>query len=142
MNFNVLVVDDSEVMRAMVARVLRLSGLPLGEVFQAGDGASGLRILAEQWVDLALIDINMPVMSGEEMLERVRADPETRDLGVVVVSTESSDTRIERLRALGAAFVHKPFTPETLREAILDVTGVSDEQLAGHTLAEGGEYDF
>lgn len=142
MTFNVLVVDDSEVMRAMVIRVLRLSGLPLGEIHQAGDGRAGLELLERHWIDLALLDINMPVLDGEAMIERVRANPETRDLGVIVVSTESSATRIQRLRAHGAAFVHKPFTPETLRRTILDVTGLTDEQLARPVAVAGGDLDF
>ena len=72
MAFNVLVVDDSAVMRAMIARVVRLSGVPLGEMFEAPNGAEGLRVVREQWVDLVLLDINMPVMNGEEMLAAAR----------------------------------------------------------------------
>lgn len=128
MALNVLVVDDSSVMRAMIIKTLRLSGLPLGEVHEAANGKEGLRALDENWIDLALVDINMPVMNGEEMIDRVRQNPETADLPVIVVSTESSDTRIAMLQKKGARFVHKPFTPETLRESIVKVTGVSDEQ--------------
>ena len=130
MRFNVLVVDDSAVMRAMIIRTLRMCGLPLGEVHQAADGAEALRRLKEAWVDLMLLDINMPVMDGEEVLDRLRADVETADLRVVVVSTEGSDERVERLAARGAAFVRKPFTPETLRDTVLRITGVSHEQAA------------
>jgi two-component system, chemotaxis family, chemotaxis protein CheY len=142
MNFNVLVVDDSQVMRAMVIRSLRLTGLPLGEVHQAGNGAEGLAMLDENWVDLAFVDVNMPVMDGQTMIERVRQQPATADLAVVVISTESSESRIEYLKGLGAAFVHKPFTPETLRETVLQITGVSHEQLGGELAAAGGEFDF
>ena len=142
MAFNVLVVDDSAVMRAMVIRTLRLSGLPLGEVYEAGNGAEGLEQLDQHWVDLALLDINMPVMDGETMVDHIRENPATRDLSIVIVSTESSDTRVARLRAKGAAFVHKPFPPETLREVVLQMTGVSDEELCGELAAPGGELDF
>jgi two-component system, chemotaxis family, chemotaxis protein CheY len=142
MRLNVLVVDDSAVMRAMVIRMLRLSGLPLGEVHQAGDGEEGLRLLDEHWIDLALVDINMPVMDGETMLERARAQPVTRDLAVIVVSTERSETRIERLRANGAEFVQKPFTAERLRETIIRMTGVAHEQQCGPLAGAGGELDF
>lgn len=142
MNFNVLVVDDSQVMRTMVVRSLRLSGLPLGEVLQASNGAEGLKVLEENWVDLAFVDINMPVLDGQSMIERVRQNPATADLAVVVVSTESSETRIEHLRGLGAAFVHKPFTPEVLRQTVLDLTGVTHEQLDGDFAAASGDFDF
>ncbi|MEN6520403.1 MAG: response regulator [Armatimonadota bacterium] len=128
MALNILVVDDSLVMRTMIIKTLRLSGLELGEIYQASNGQEGLRVLEDNWVDLALVDINMPVMSGEEMIDKVRQDPGISDLPVVVVSTESSETRIEMLQKKGAEFVHKPFTPEILRETITGVTGVTNEQ--------------
>ena len=84
MAFNVLVVDDSAVMRQMVVRTLKMSGLPLGTVLEAANGEEGLSVLQEQWVDLLLLDINMPVMNGEEMLRRLRASPETEALPVIV----------------------------------------------------------
>jgi two-component system chemotaxis response regulator CheY len=127
MALNVLVVDDSAVMRAMIIKTLRLSGMPFNELYQASNGAEALQMLAQHWIDLALLDINMPVMNGEEMLIQVRQSPETADLAVIVVSTEGSDTRIAALRQLGAEFIHKPFTPEELRETIKRITGVHDE---------------
>lgn len=142
MELRVLVADDSAVMRAMVIKSLRLAGLPLGEVHQAADGGEAMRVIEEHWIDLALLDINMPVMNGEALIEQVRARPETADLRVVVVSTESSDTRIERLRSLGAGFVRKPFTPETLRQTILDATGLSDDELRAAATSAGDGYDF
>jgi two-component system, chemotaxis family, chemotaxis protein CheY len=142
MAFNVLVVDDSAVMRAMVCKTLRLSGVPLNEVHQAANGAEGLALLDRNWIDLALLDINMPIMRGEEMIERVRANPATADLPIVVVSTERSETRIDALRAMGVEFVSKPFTPEQLREMIVRVTGVTDEFFDGSTAAAGSSCDF
>ncbi len=142
MGLNVLVVDDSAVMRAMIIKTLRLSGLPLGQVLQAANGVEGLQALERSWVDLALLDINMPVMGGEEMLERVRENPETANLPVIVVSTESSETRVEMLQRKGAEFVHKPFTPEILRDAIVGLTGVTNEQQAGENAVSGGGPDF
>lgn len=142
MVFNVLVVDDSAVMRAMIIKTLRMSGVPLGEVYQAGNGAEALDVLSESWVDLALVDINMPVMNGEELIERVREDDETRDLAIIVVSTESSETRIQQIIGKGARFVHKPFTPEILRETITDVTGVGNDWGSDVEVAAGSSLDF
>ena len=143
MAFNVLVVDDSAVMRAMIIRVVKMSGVPLGEFYEAGDGAEGLRRLGEHWVDLVLLDINMPVMNGEEMLRRLRAQPETARLPVIVVSTESSETRVHALEELGVAFVHKPFAPEDLRDTILRITGVTpDDEYYALPASGGGDGDF
>ena len=139
MQFNILVVDDSAVMRQMILRTLRMSGLPLGDIHEAGNGEEALAVLRTAWVDLMLLDINMPVMNGEEVIDHLRADPETSDLKIIVVSTERSDARIERLAAKGVAFVHKPFTPESLRDVIVDITGISHEQSAASGIAVLGD---
>ena len=128
MAFNVLIVDDSAVMRHMIIRTLAMARLPIGTVHQAGDGEQGLALLDREWVDLLLLDINMPVMNGEEMLRRVRASADTASLPVIVVSTEGSETRLAALIAMGAAIVRKPFAPETLRDAIIRITGVTDDE--------------
>lgn len=142
MTLNVLVVDDSAVMRAMIIRTLRMTGVSLGQIHEAGNGAEALEVLRNKWVDLALVDINMPVMNGEELIEAVRDDELTRDLSIIVVSTESSETRIERILNHGAEFVHKPFTAESLRKMIIRVTGVPDDQPASVGASEGDEFDF
>ncbi|MHC4985811.1 MAG: response regulator [Planctomycetota bacterium] len=128
MSLNVLIVDDSAVTRQMIAKTLQISRLPLGEVHHAGHGGEALEVLENHWVDLAFVDINMPVMNGEELLERIRANDAWSDLAVVVVSTEGSETRIGKLTDLGARFVHKPFTPEQLRDVVTDMLGVHDDQ--------------
>ena len=131
MALNILVVDDSSVMRAIIIKTLHLSQLPLGEVHQASNGQEALKVLDGKWIDLALVDINMPVMDGEEMINRLRQNPATADLPIIIVSTEGSETRREVLKQKGAGFVHKPFTPETLRDAVLRTLGGLDEQKAG-----------
>lgn len=128
MALNVLVVDDSAVMRKMIIRTLKMSGLDLGEIFEAGDGREGLARLDEHWIDLLLVDINMPVMDGMDMLKEIRSNREKCHLPVMVVSTESNEKRIKSFGRLGAEFVHKPFTPERLRDAVLQITGVIDEK--------------
>lgn len=142
MPLNVLLADDSAVMRKMIARTLRLSGVALGEIVEAGDGIHALAVLARHRVDLALVDINMPVMDGEQLLDRIRADSLITALPVIVVSTESSAARVERLRGKGAHFIHKPFTPEQLRDIIHSVTGHDNDDTACHPAAAGGNLDF
>ena len=142
MAFNILVVDDSAVMRTMIVRTLHMTGVPLGDVHEASNGVEALRAIESEWIDVALVDINMPVMNGEELIERVRENPLTRDLSIIVVSTESSEARIERILGQGAEFVHKPFTAETLRQTILGITGVSDEQAAVVAADPSDDLDF
>jgi len=128
MALNILVVDDSSVMRAIIIKTLHLSQLPVGEVHQASNGQEALKVLDGKWIDLALVDINMPVMDGEEMINKLRQNPATADLPIIIVSTEGSETRKEGLMQKAAGFVHKPFSPETLRDAILKTLGGLDEQ--------------
>jgi len=131
MPLNILVVDDSSVMRMIIIKTLRLSKLPLGEILEAANGQEALEMVDGKWIDLALVDINMPVMDGEEMINRLRENPATADLPILVISTEGSETRKERLIQKRVGFIHKPFTPETLRFAILRRLGGLDEQNAG-----------
>jgi two-component system, chemotaxis family, chemotaxis protein CheY len=142
MALNVLVVDDSAVMRSIIIKTLRLGGLNLGKIFQASNGQEALDILDENWVDLALVDINMPVMTGEEFIEQVRRQRETADLSILVVSTEGSSRRIEAVRRMGAEFLHKPFTPELLRETVVRITGVENEQIDSESIVQRRGYDF
>ena len=124
MSLNILVVDDSTTMRKMIIRTLHLCGLPLGEIYEATNGHEGLLSLAKNRVDLALVDINMPEMNGDEMISRARKNPIFKDLPMVVVSTEGSTTRISALLSNHrVGFVHKPFTPERLSQVVHEVTG-------------------
>lgn len=141
MTLNMLVVDDSAVMRSVIIKTLRLSGLQVGEVHQAGNGVEALKILSENWVDLALVDLNMPIMNGEELINEVRQDPEISDLNIIVVSTEGSETRINALREKNVEFIHKPFVPEDLREMVFKLTGAENEQHNGCAISGGG-FDF
>ena len=123
MSLNILITDDSVVMRRMIRKTLELSGLPLGEIYEASNGEEGLQVIDNHWIDLALVDINMPVMNGEEMIQQIRSRADTQDLPIIVVSTEGSQTRIDRLEQCGAKFIHKPFSPELVLEIIQEVLG-------------------
>jgi len=126
MGINLLIVDDSGVMRAMILKTMRMAGLDLAEVHEAANGKEGLELLDKHWIDLAVVDINMPVMNGEEMIDRMKEHPEMKDIPVVVISTEGSKARIESLQHKGAFFIHKPFSPETIRDAVKHLLNLED----------------
>ena len=123
---NVLVVDDSSVARAMIIKTLRMAELSLSEVREAANGQEALVAIEEHWIDLVLADINMPVMSGDEMIDRIRDNPGWSDLAVIVVSTDGNRPRIEKLVHQGVKFLRKPFTPETLRDVIAETLEISN----------------
>jgi two-component system, chemotaxis family, chemotaxis protein CheY len=126
MSLNILVVDDSAVVRKMIIRTLGMAGIQLGEVREAGNGREGLDILENYWADVVLADLNMPVMNGEEMIEQIRSNPLLADLAIVVISTEGSETRIRQLLENNVRFIHKPFTPESIRDVIVELIGVEN----------------
>ena len=125
MAYRVLIADDSPVMRSFVRRVIELSGFELSDCFEAADGEEALAVLRAEWVDAILTDINMPVVDGEEFLRRLSADPMLRSIPVIVISTDATRNRIDRMMALGArGYVTKPFVPETLRAELERTLGV------------------
>jgi two-component system chemotaxis response regulator CheY len=140
--FNILVVDDSAVMRAMVIRTLKLSYLALGEIHEAANGELALAAIRAHWIDLVLADLNMPVMGGEEMMARMKADEATRDVRVIVVSSESGAEKIREIERKAAGFIHKPFTPEAIRAKIMEVMGVDEDGSAGTSALSDDSLDF
>ena len=122
MSLNVLIVDDSGVMRKMIRQALDRSGLTVAGIHEAANGWEALELLERERVDVALLDLHMPVMSGEEFYDAVRSSARHADLPVVFVSSESSAGGIAHLMEKGAGFVHKPWSAEDLRAQIESVT--------------------
>jgi len=116
---DVLIVDDSAAIRKILQRVLRQAEIPIGSVFEAGDGVEALSVLAAQSVGLILSDINMPNMDGLELLSKVKANESWKKLPMVMVSTEGSQAKVLEAVGLGAAgYVRKPFTAEQIKEKL------------------------
>jgi len=111
---DVLIVEDCKVMQLMIKRALNISDLEIEEVYLAENGMDGIDIFKDNNIDLLILDLNMPVMDGMQMLEILRSHTETKGVPVMVVSTESNKKRVDSMMKLGGNFVHKPFTPEQL----------------------------
>jgi len=91
---------------------------PVGLILEAPDGLAALKILDSRPVDLILADLNMPQMSGVEMIQQMRQQSYA-GVPVVMVTTESSSSRIKELLSEGVRdYLHKPFTPEEFRMVI------------------------
>ena len=119
MAFNILIVDDSTTTRGMVKKVLGMTQLPLGELWEASNGREGLEKMRANWVDLVLADLNMPDMTGQEMIDEMKKDQLLSALPVVVVSSEGDRTVLEHLAQKGVhEVVRKPFEAALLREVI------------------------
>ena len=125
MGLNILIVDDSSLTRKAIRRIIDMLDFSVEQILEAENGSEALEVLAKTNIELVLADLNMPEMNGIEMIYQMRGNEATKDIPVVLVTTESSTTRIEGLLANGAkAYLHKPFTPEELKEIITQAVGV------------------
>ncbi len=108
-----LVVDDFEVMRNVTVRQLRTLGADT--ILTAKNGVEALRILRQEHVDLVLSDLNMPVMSGLELLKAIRADEHLRRLPFLMITSEYDRQVIQAVIDAGVnSLLLKPYTPQRL----------------------------
>jgi two-component system chemotaxis response regulator CheY len=117
-----LIVDDASVMRKIVERSLRQAGIDLVHVFEAGNGAEALDLLAGTRVDLILCDINMPVMDGLEFVKLLPGVENAKGVPVVMITTEGSEAHVVQALSCGArGYIRKPFTSDQVKEHVIPV---------------------
>ncbi len=119
MGKSLMIVDDSATMRKIIMRTVGMSGLQFEKTEQAGNGNEAIEKLNAGPVDIMLCDVNMPEMSGTELVKKVREMDSCNDTKIIMVSTESSQELIDSVMADGAnGFITKPFTPEKFQEKL------------------------
>jgi two-component system chemotaxis response regulator CheY len=119
-NKRILTIDDSKTMRDMLLLTLTDAGF---EVLQAVDGLDGLEVLKRERVDVVITDINMPNMNGYEVIAHLRANPDHKNIPILVLTTESDQENKVRAREAGAnGWIVKPFDPERLADVINQVS--------------------
>ena len=127
MSYNVLIVDDSFPMRAVIKKTVKASGFNVGKFCEACNGKEALGILKEEWLDLVLTDYNMPDMNGLELISTMKADEILKTIPVVVITTEGSQQRMKEFMEMGAAeYIQKPFTPEEIRNKLNRIMGEAE----------------
>jgi len=115
----ILVVDDSATIRHQVRTCLQSAG---HTVLEAENGALGLQKAKDHPIDMAIVDVNMPVMNGLEMLGNLRSIPGKESIPVFVLTTESSKDLVSRGKQHGAtAWIVKPFKPDVLAKGVAHV---------------------
>jgi two-component system, chemotaxis family, chemotaxis protein CheY len=118
----ILVVDDYRTMVRIVRNLLHQLGFQ--DVDDANDGASALAKLRARRFGLVISDWAMEPISGLELLEAVRADPELKTLPFIMITAENRSDRIARAEQAGAdGYIVKPFNAEALRDRIARVMG-------------------
>jgi len=120
---NLLIVDDSATMRMMIRRVVDLTDVPIGTIFEASNGREAVRVLEAQTIHAVFTDINMPVMSGYELLHLMSRTEPWRNIVRIVISTDGSTLRKEEVRELNVnLYIQKPFRPELVRNVLMRLT--------------------
>ncbi|MCP4268121.1 MAG: response regulator [Candidatus Brocadiaceae bacterium] len=118
----VLLVDDSAVMRKIIQRNIKETGMIVDEFIEAGDGTQALdKVNADGDLDLILLDWNMPNMSGIEFVKTLRSLNLAKRIPVVMVTTEGSEAKVTEAKESGAdGYLTKPFTADQLRDTLGD----------------------
>ncbi|MGI8607609.1 MAG: response regulator [Candidatus Dormibacteria bacterium] len=111
-----LVVEDEPALQKVLAMRLGIDGF---DVATASDGQEALEMMRVDRPDLVLTDLMMPVMDGAELTSAIRADPDLRDIPVMVLTALREQRERDHLMALGAdAFAAKPYNSAELTEKI------------------------
>ena len=108
----ILVVDDSESIRQQVADGLTRAGF---QVVEAGDGIAALQQVKEHDFAMVILDVNMPFLNGLDLLDRLKKEPKTSHIPVIMLTTEAQRSVIERARQAGAkGWLIKPIKMENV----------------------------
>jgi two-component system chemotaxis response regulator CheY len=112
-----LIVDDSRAMRLLIGRLLANLDFAVVEV---GNGREALDVMESAGpFDLALVDWNMPVMDGLAFVLEVRQDRRFDEMAIMMVTTESEETQVQRAISAGASeYLMKPFSPQIFAQKI------------------------
>lgn len=100
---NVLVMDDSAMMRRFIKRVTSVADVPIGTVFEAADGCEALAIREQDDIRFVFTDINMPVMTGTELLRAMHERPEWQHIVHIIISADGSQGSTTRFRPSSSA---------------------------------------
>jgi two-component system chemotaxis response regulator CheY len=117
--YNILIVDDSSTIRKIIIRCIGHTQIAVGQLFEASDGEEALNVLGQQTIHLVMTDINMPKMNGLELLAKIKSDEQTKDVPVLLITTEGRvDTVLEAANKGAAGYVKKPFTAGDIQAKI------------------------
>ncbi len=127
--YKVLIVDDEPDVVSLIERTLSGDGF---DVVKAYDGIGALDLVSTEKPDLVLLDLMMPMMSGYEVCQQIKSNPQTSGIPVVCLSSaHTPDARAQSLKAGAAELITKPFFPNELLAQIRRHLRARDEEIAG-----------
>ncbi|MEI6610972.1 MAG: response regulator [Deltaproteobacteria bacterium] len=143
MSFNLLIVDDSGSMRAVIKKIVTISGFQIDKCLEANNGREALELLSTNWIDIIISDINMPEVNGLELLEQLKTNDTLKEIPVIMITTEGSSQRMQEAFERGAkGFIKKPFLPEEIKKVLYDVIGVGENGEYKEDARNTDELDF
>ncbi|MFA5479209.1 MAG: response regulator [Candidatus Muiribacteriota bacterium] len=124
MGYSVLLVDDSKTQRAIIKKILGMACVEVDNIYEAENGKVALEVLSKEKIDIVFTDLNMPVMTGEEMVEKISEIDSLKKIPVVIVTSKGSDVLKNEFEKKGVKFfLTKPFTPEDICDIINELLG-------------------
>lgn len=135
MSLKILTVDDSRTIRMIVKKAFRPFDC---EIFEAENGAEGMTIATSRKLDLIILDITMPVMTGIEMLEKLKQDASLKDVPIIMLTAESGKENVMQIIQMGVSnYIVKPFKGEQLIERARKVIELQDKNATSNDLFSG-----
>ena len=124
---NVLIVDDSKMVRRILSNTMICYFKPPEfkelNIFQAEDGLEAMKVMKKEKIDIMFLDWNMPNMTGEEVVEVVRANKEWNKTRIVMATTEGSKASVLKMLKKGAnGYILKPFKEEKIFTTLTNMT--------------------
>ena len=124
---NLLIVDNSKIVRRVltytIKRYFEKEGFKVLNLFEAEDGLIAMDVMKKEKIDIMLLDLNMPNMTGEEVLEAVRANKEWNKTRIIMATTEGSKASVLKMIKKGAnGYILKPFNEEAIYKTMNTIT--------------------
>lgn len=121
----ILIVDDSRIMRNIVKNTLDKLGYEDSEFVEASNGAEAFTHIETQTIDLVLLDWNMPLLNGLDLIVKIRKMEEFKQLPIIMVTSEAAKySVVEAVKAGANNYLIKPFSEESLGKKIKRVLGL------------------
>ena len=126
----VLVIDDEQVVRQVVNRLLTEEGY---EVIEAPYGQAGYHMAVSEKPNIIMLDLMMPVMDGFEVLSKLKSNPETRPIPVIILTVKIDAESERRCMRFGAVdYIKKPWGPDELGDRVAMALGYPEKRFARH----------
>lgn len=138
MGLKILTVDDSKTIRMIVKKAFRPYDC---QIVEGENGVEGLALAAKEKPDLIILDITMPVMTGAEMLSKMKEEPDLKDIPVIMLTAEAGKDNVMKIVQMGVKdYMVKPFKGEQLIERVTNIMPLSEKKKDAPAEEGGSKY--